>query len=351
MTKFTLFFIFGFLFLNLAQAEVLIQAPTVNNDTFGAVPQTDPSYISLVDQLSKDRPSKAESTEFESKIERAQNLFVSGSEEQAQKAFLQICKLSRIADWNASQREALFYAFLRAAQLTKKNNERDDLMDQAARFAPDLDPDTQLFPPPFLTTYRDFRSREQKASTAYQIDEKFAGYDLVIVDGRRYETDKQKEFLLTPGEHRISLISNSRLPLTLEMNSSQLSVFRADSKPLALGSCEEPAISGLHELNLEAASVMYGPDCIRSFTGTIWLKNDGKAQQIALLANKTSYAEANNFSPSLKDEALMPSKISNKTWLWIGAGTAVVAASAFFIIQNQRSHRGQSVQPSVHEGF
>jgi hypothetical protein len=326
-----------------ARADVLIQAETASADEFMAQVKTDDSVISLVDELEKTRPDQAHTDLFLRKFERAQQFYLSGNESEAKRAFLELTQAAHDADWRETQRQALLYSYLRLAQLSPSPGEHDTYLQQAARFAPDVAPDAQLFPPPLLKAYVQIRSRELKSATSFSLAEKFAGYDLVIVDGRRYEALTETQIQLTQGPHRVTLLSNSRPPQTQTLTSSQLSVFKSDAKPIAVGNCSEPALVGFQDLGLKTVSVFYDRNCVRAFTGTSWLKAQQSDFSQPGLATQPS-----DFTRALQTAA--PAEVkSNHTWLWAGLGAALLASAALVYAHE---HRGSDkVQPVQRQGY
>ncbi len=331
-----------------AQTQVLVQAPGVTSAAFAAILSEQKEYRSLSDYAESLSPLPEQVEHLLKIFESAQRHYFSGHDELARASFLEVTKMSPAADWQEVHRQVIFYSFLRLAQMTSQSQDRQNLLEAAISFAPDLLPDNTLFPPPLMSSWKQVHFTLEKRASLISTEEKFPGYDILKINGHSVDIKTIKSVLLFPGSHRISLLSNSHPYFSQTLNSSQLELLKVDTVALVYGSCDTPGLNGFKDLNLSEVSVMYDSDCLRTYTGTGWVKPN---KQISPA-----------FTPqqvpgSLLAQTEAPSHPAKRKLLWLGL-SALVLGSAYLIYKNAHQAHGQPpadnplpATPTVTQGF
>jgi hypothetical protein len=327
-----------------AQSEVLIRNENISPQVYSAVLQTRTSATSLVEHEEEIYPSDASITHLMRILKHAQADFLKGNETEARRSFWEMTSLAQTQDWHEPQRHAIFYAYLRLAQLTSNEPEKMKIVEDAASFAPDLKPDASLFAPPLVALWKQTLESILRKSTRIAIDEKFAGYDILKVDGLSYHMNKVTQISIAPGMHRLSLLSNSRPYFSQQMTATQLNLFRVDSKPLAFGDCAEPGLLQFKELNLSMVSVLYSDSCVRTYSGTTWIKGENPLQDIGVKD------VAGALPSGLSTTGLSAPPPSHK-WLWIGVAAAAVASAALIYRHQQDQQASNNPEPVHRQGY
>ena len=77
----------------------------------------------------------------------------------AQKEFEKIANLADQGPWNTSEKKVIHFSMLRLAQICEANKTKQDWLKRSAEFAPSLEPDPQVFPPPFVEKYQKIKQQ------------------------------------------------------------------------------------------------------------------------------------------------------------------------------------------------
>lgn len=266
------------------------------------------------------RPGAAQEELLRSRLERAQRAWLNGSSEQAKGLFAEIVDSAYSADWKQSQREAILYAYLRLAQSSDSPLEKAAWLEKANRFAPDLEPDASLFPPPLLATFKEARAKIAVQSTPIALKDAFPGFRTVLIDGRKVDVESSAAIRIPPGTHRITALGDRFAPVTEMLTAAQLGVFRVAGKTLAQ-SCEAPVA----DINGIAIEVYDGERCPSSK---------------ALIPQQPG-----------ADWANVPAEVSERpkrNWLLIGA--VALGAAAVYAIAHRPQPSGEPT-PSHRDGF
>lgn len=328
-----------FLFALKVHGEVVVRHP--DTDEISYLKAVNDHGTTVVDHLNSQMPSPSDEKRLLQKFERAQTLFLSSDLVAAKVAFIEVTEEALRADWNETQRQAIAISFLRAAQLTNDIHASQNYLVQASQFANDLEFDSSLFPPPLTAQYKEVLAQEKAKSLQIDLKEKFPQHDLIIIDGRRVRAEQMRSYSVMPGRHRVTALSNSHQIFSQELTASQLNLMRADVPAYAIGSCEEPAMSGYQSLAAERVQIIFPHDCARTYTGTSWMDSSKNSQAIP---KSLTHIASSDFAMSGT-----PQPILNRKKLLIigGAATAIIVAA--IIIKN--SQRRDETQPVTRQGF
>lgn len=69
--------------------------------------------------------------------------------------FEKVANLANVANWSKSQKKLIHFSMLRLAQLSKSEDNARNWITKSYNFAPELEPDTEIFPPPIVEKYAD----------------------------------------------------------------------------------------------------------------------------------------------------------------------------------------------------
>jgi len=274
----------------------------------------------LSETLDTLRPGAAREELLRSRLERAQRAWLNGSVDQAKTSFTEIAEAAYSADWKDSQREAIMYAFLRLAQSCDSPLEKASWLERANRFAPDLEPDASLFPPPLLASFKEARAKISIQSTPISFKDAFPGFRTVLIDGRKVDVESSAVARVPPGTHRITALDDRFAPITETLTAAQLGVFRVKGTLLATA-CE----SRVADVNGIGVEVFDGERCPSSK---------------ALVPQMPA-----------PDFANVPTEVSERpkrNWLLIGA--VALGAAAVYAIAHQPKSAGEPT-PTHREGF
>lgn len=307
---------------------------------------------------SLDRPPEGATEKLGTLLQHAQESWISGSIESARENFSKMSEQALQEDWREPERETIVYAVLRLAQIAKNDLERDRLLRHAIVFSSDTHVDEELFPPPLLNRYQELKNTESEiaakgsAQNRVRLRTLFKGASFVRLNGKKYSLDSDAELILQPGEYRISIFSDSSLPVSLQMSASEIANFKYTPTPLAFGTCEEPRLAATS--TSVQVDVLFSKSCVRTWASNHWLSRDlqknrstrvdGEAdghQESATSVSGISGVIPTEWLPHPDESQGWPVQPSEKsvwgkkeTWIWIGV-TAIAAGTAYAIYQNQ----------------
>ena len=294
----------------------------------------------LAESLERTRPDSHRQKKLRELLEKAQQAWLESSLDSARTHFAAIASLALEADWRDSEREAIHYSMLRLAQASE-GREAAEWLTRAVLAQPDLEPDTQLFPPPLLARFRQERTRV--LARAQEVDLSRLRGRFLLVNGRRVEIAPGRALSLPPGKYRFTLLSDSHDSLTQITTAEKLAQLAAP--PLLSGTCVSPTLSGRAGSDLLA---LYPDGCARELRAGIWRPRE-------LDLRLSSLAPP---APSLVAVARAPASkplLSQKSWVWIGVAT--LAASAIYSFESSRTEATAApppekrVRPVSHSGF
>jgi hypothetical protein len=341
-----------------AHATIAIRTSTVSEAEFRAFINTRAETVSFSRALLRATPESDEIEKLHLALERAQRAFLGEPQPATLDKFIDITRMAHQTDWNQGQRQAIHYAFLRAAQLASSPEARREFLDAAISFAPDLAPDKDLFPPPVIADFA-LRFAELK-SKALRLDlrERFSGFQVVRVNGRPFDPQESDTVLIFPGIHRITALSDTYHAQSRVLDATQLMAYRPPLLAIASGTCERPALATESAPAIGHAMIVYTPDCVQTLHGGYWRRLVLSAEPDGGTSLKTAETVANRIdlqaglsrqSPKNEPtdwlEVRPPSRpIYRKPWLWIGIATL---ASAYFMHKYQSEKKANGLNSEV----
>lgn len=269
-------------------------------------------------QLSQRRKA-AQSFKLMDHIQKAQELYLSGTIPSAKKAFQNIIQMAHSADWDKKDRRIILYAFLRSAQLEEQPDIKRAFLLSAVQFLRNpitaQQEDYTLFPPPLTKTFNTLLKNQVFFTVNWK--KIFPEHELILINGEKIATLNSTQ--IPEGVYRITALSSSHAPWSQTVSLSRLLSRSVHTKALTTGACHTLKIASQWK---NPSVRLLSPDCPAPL----------------------KFTEPNNLSKdipsSLNDSALetdLPEKpeISQKLkvpkWLWIVGG---VAAASLLIYWN-----------------
>ena len=258
-------------------------------------------------------------------IQKAQELYLSGTLPSAKKAFQDIIQMAHAADWNEEDRRIILYAFLRSAQLEEQPDIQKALLLSASRFfrkrITPQQADYNLFPPPLTEKFNSLLKSQVFFTVNWK--EIFPKHEIILVNGERVSVHKP---LQTPaGVYRTTALSSSYAPWSRTFSLSRLISRPVHTKALTTGTCRSLKIAPKWE---NPSVQLLSPECPAP------LKFAGGG----VLSNKEDLLPAKEGTIQMN----FPEKATNLSkkrkipkWLWITGGIA--AGSLLIYLQDFQS--------------
>lgn len=315
-------------------SRVLVKSPQASPTEYAAHVAVSEDFQSPVENHLQKIPQQKARKVLIKALSEAQRAYFSASQEQAKQAFEIVAGLATQADWLYEDRKAIFQSLVRLAQLSREDGEKNRWLKAAKAFAPDLEPDAKLFPPPLLEDY--FQTPLETLTWKVSSLE---GIDVVLINGRHYEIKPDTEISVSRSPQRVTFLSNSFWPQTKIISGQDLIHFQLETLPYVKGDCETVVWPQPVAQNWLA----YFPgSCV----------SDGRAvpEEIHNVDLKPQWNPRSALAHSLPEK---PKEVSQSwwrnKWLWVGIGVA----SAALIYQkiNERDRSEEKYEPTVKEGF
>ena len=324
-----------------------VRAPEVWPESFAARAVARPDFVPLADFDETSMPTEEECRQLTAAFSRAQSLFLDGSVESAARGFRDVVRLARDSDWREAQRRAIAFSYLRLAQLADASSLKQERIEAAAAFAPDLRPDADAFPPPMLEAWAQATARLRATSVSILASEKFAGYDVLKIDGRAFPIRPGSTVSLAPGAHRISALSNSHPYFSQILTSVQLEAMRLDQAPLASGDCEAPQLRALAGFDGRTVAVAY-PDCVRLHGPAGWAAVTHAPAELSRLGVPPPPESGGGGAPAwAKSEAAAEPRSNKQYWIWAAVGAMAVAVGYAIYRAQPKSGGPSAASPPV----
>jgi hypothetical protein len=274
-------------------------------------------------------------------LESAQRAYLEGSLEDSKTFYKKIISLALEEDWSIAQRRAIHFSFIRLAQLAPNESERMQNLTAAAEYAPDLNADSSLFPPPLVNDYEKARFECASTSTSVPVRELFADFDVLVLDGRRIDLQENAVARIPHGNHRVSFVSNAYATVTARLTGAQLAAYKPATRPILSGTCESPAWAIAPE---REALAYFAHDCQYRFKGGQWSRLNHK-QSV-----ENTWAQ---LKPMRDPNAYIQTQPAHKTilkskWFWAGVAGAALAA---VMISQRDNQRDAQVIPTERSGY
>ena len=307
----------------------LLKAPQTPLEEFSAYVQTEGITSYSKAQFEKIQEQSDSIQKLTVLIEQAQKSFLKDHLNQAGDYFRSITKKAYKKDWTGEAQKIIFYSFLRLAQIEWKGLEAEALLYSASIFAPHLDPDTKLFPPPLIQKFNSIRKNQAKISVSLR--KIFPFHETILINGRKFSN----EVHLPYGEYRVTALSSSHKKWSRVISLSQLVQKRIVTMPLVSGSCRNPVFSK----GVEKTQVLFPDFCLWS--------ND-------LTNSPMDFSVSNEIQKNVEDLENTPPV--EKEWMKWGvlALIAVGAVAAVFVFTRDKDSSGKDPAkkpPKFKKGF
>lgn len=323
----------------------LIAGPGLTADDLETFADSE-SRVRLADHLDHERPGAEASTRLRGLLERAQKAWLTGSIDSARVLFTELTAMALDADWKEPQRESLHYAFIRLAQSSVSSEDRVRWIEKAIRTFPDIQPDSDLFPPPLVEEFRQRRTTILAESESLSLAQNFQEFRFLLVNGKKFvvEAERDLKIRLPQANFRITALSDTSLPFTIVASRERLKSLRPSMAKLGLGTCSAPSGAELFA-GVKALTVVYSTECTRTRTERGWVP---KEINEALMSNPTGFTRSADVGEALSFGHLneKPKEpLSRKTWFWAGV-TAIAAGTAYVLFRelNRAPDRKTEVQ-------
>ena len=146
-----------------------------------------------------------ERKEILSLLDQAQESFLKGHLKDASEYFNEITKRAYKKDWDSETQKIIFYSFLRLAQIEKRGNFPESFLHSAITFASHLNPDPNIFQPPFIEKFNQIK--KQLPLIYFRLGKIFSNHEKVLINGKEFPMDKK--IRLPYGKYRVTALSSS----------------------------------------------------------------------------------------------------------------------------------------------
>ena len=315
----------------------LIRGPGITQETLEAFAEAE-GRTTLSDHLDLLRPGEEHLNRLRKLLEKAQSSWLSGSLKTAKRTFLEITELSLKADWREPQREAIHYAYLRLAQLSKTEKEKDRWIIKAVKTFPDLQADPSLFPPPLFEKFRKTRSHLLASAKSFAPHSQFKNGRYLLINGKRFALTPELKIRLPDSKYRVTILSDLHAPLAKILHRNELESFHPHLPSLANGTCQAPE-GAQPFLGVNQLAVLYSFDCVRIRTGDLWLPLD-ETQTSTMRMSETQKMIA----PPTRPKSSNPFQ-DRKSWMF--AGLVALAAGAIIWATQEMNNKGPTNEPVI----
>jgi hypothetical protein len=290
-------------------------------------------HKSLAEYQMEQRQNSPERKELLRRFEQAQRDFLSSSFSKSKISYLKVIDMVRQATWLPRDRELIYSSYLRLAQVTPAQSEH--WLEEAARFAVDLSPNENNFAPPLIQQAYLMRTKVMNQIELWQ-PQFWESAAAVIVDGRLFKSDLKGSIPLTPGPHRIDVLSNLSAPDTRILDRREILEYIYSPRILVGGNCEKPAINSNPLTNPSQLALFYSIGCVKQGSEKGWTG----------LLGKTRY----DFKPQLEtktDSIALNTDFESKSnrWLWM----SLVGAALAVVLINEKNKQGSQSVTATHE--
>ena len=303
----------------------LLKAPQTPLEEFSAYVQTEgitPYSKVQLEQIQEQSDSIQRLTVL---LEQAQKSFLKDHLNQAGDYFRTITQMAYEKDWAEEAQKIIFYSFLRLAQIEWKGLSSEAFLYSASIFAPHLDPDKNLFPPPLIQKFQSIKKNQ--SSLSLSLKQIFPFHETMLINGRVFSNKVQLPY----GEYRVTALSSSHKKWSRVISLSQLVQKRVVTTPLVSGSCQHPVFSK----GVDRNQVLFPDFCL-------WITNS----QIDF---SKSYAE-NEIQKNIEDLENTSQKSELKKWSVL-AVIAVGVITAVVLLIRESSKGDSERPPKLKKGF
>ena len=216
---------------------VLLKAPQTPLEEFSAYIQTEDITSYSKSQVEEIQEQSSAVKQLTVLLEQAQKSFLKDHLHQSGDYFRSIVKKAYKKDWGEEAQKIIFYSFLRLAQIEWKGFEAEAFLYSASVFAPHLNPDTELFPPPLIQKFQSIKKNQARLSVS--LKQIFPFHEIVLINGRVFSNKVRLPY----GEYKVTALSSSHKKWSRVISLSKLVQKRVVTAPLVSGSCQNPVFS------------------------------------------------------------------------------------------------------------
>ena len=221
-----------------------------------------PYSTSYADYLLTQRRRLAKNFKLKEKLLIAQELYLSGEEERAVKAFKQIADLTYQADWDKDDRRIILYSLLRMAQSEQETEKQKALLLVASDFSAfeinrENYSDYDLFPPPLMKELQQIQNKKNELSLNW--NEIFPNHEIILLNGRKLE--KNQILSLPQTAYKVTALSSSHKAWSKNTSLSKLAGQKIQTQSLTKGACHKlEVVTDIQHKNIKLTPVSSCPD-------------------------------------------------------------------------------------------
>ena len=198
----------------------------------------DSPHITYGDYQLLQHRKAAHSLKLINHIQKAQELYLSGTIPSAKQAFQNITQMAHAADWEEEDRRIILYAFLRSAQLEEQSDIKRAFLLSAVQFSRKrITPeqaDYTLFPPPLTEEFNTLLKNQVSFTVLWK--EIFPEHEIILINGERVSV--RTPIKIPEGVYRITALSSSHTPWSQTISLSRLISRPVYTKTLTTGTCQ-----------------------------------------------------------------------------------------------------------------
>ncbi len=314
---------------------VILKAPQTPVEEFFAYVQTEDITPYSQRQLEKIQEQSDSIKHLRVLLEQAQKSFLKDHLNQSGNYFRSVVKMAHEKDWVDEAKKVIFYSFLRLAQIEWKGLESEALLYSAVVFAPHLDPDTHLFPPPLIQKFNSIKKKQTKLSVSFR--QVFPFHEIVLINGRRVSMQDIVE--LSYGEYRVTALSSSHKKWSRIISLSKLVQKRIITTPLVSGSCQHPIFSK----GIDQNQVLFPNFCL-------WANH---LKESPSTMNSSQLYTSNKIQKNVEDLQSTSQKLKIQKWGALVLIAVGVTAVAIVLWNAKESSKKDSAKrpPKLKKGF
>ncbi|PIT99914.1 MAG: hypothetical protein COT74_07275 [Bdellovibrionales bacterium CG10_big_fil_rev_8_21_14_0_10_45_34] len=320
------------------EVPVLVQHVSTTNEEFENALSKHPDMQTYTQYSQAHRLHPKIASEIEAKLEMGQRALWANDSAQAKQIFESISSDRFSQDWTDSLRETIFYSLVMTAKLSLVSSRRDQLLREAIAFAGDIKLQDHWLNKAEKELFQKHKTQLEAAQLKLELNSIARNYEIVMLNGRVFETKDAGAISVPPGTHRITLVSNKYQTQSFILDSQQLVQTRPINVSLVQSSCET-ASEAL--LDLETKAYLVEGEKFCELTTHISPKTKHDQQNSQNSRDLGSGKDEIDTRFQVATQSLTDS--NNKkvpTWLWVIGGAAV----SFFLIsqfaQAQQSGSG-----------
>ena len=220
-------------------SNYLLRAPQTSMIEFRSFVETDQVSPYARKQLKSIRENnKSEQEDLISLLEQAQESFLKDHLKNAGDYFRSIVKQAYDKDWNEESQRIIFYSFLRLFQIESKGSTPESFLHSAVLFAPKLEPDEKIFPPPVIKKFKAIKSSVHRIDV--HLKPIFPLHEILLINGK--EVHLEEKLNLPYGEYRVTALSSSHKAWTRVISLSRLIRSKIITPSWVKGNCTQAII-------------------------------------------------------------------------------------------------------------